>query len=222
MIRVYLLKICNLANPYGGTPEKECVKPVDSYCFGGNLLSSFAMTTTRIFVKNVASSTTEDDMAEAFGKFGPIRKIDLKPGYSFLFYEDARDADVAIREMNGQELNGKKLLVEMAIDSKSAQRERDGKPAKRLDLRISVTGMDTRLSWQDLKDWARAAGDVTFANVFVRDGQPTGVVEFFDEQGLNNALNTLEGIPLNGANVRVAKVGTYVEYMWVLLMWLGL
>ena len=171
--------------------------------------------TTRIFIKNVASSTNEDDMAEAFGKFGPIRKIDLKMGYAFLFYEDARDAEEAIRVMNGQELNGKKLLVEVAIDARA---HREGKPAKRLDLRVTITGLDGRISWQDLKDWARAAGDVTFANVFVRDGQPTGVVEFLDEQGLSNALSTLEGIPLQGANVRVEKVGSVCELMWIVLI----
>lgn len=167
------------------------------------------MSTTRIFVKNLASSTNEDDVAEAFGKFGPIRKIDLKQGYAFLFFEDNRDAEEAIREMNGAELHGKKLLVEVALDARNNQR--DGKPAKRLDLRVSVTGLVERISWQDLKDWARVAGDVTFANVFTRDGQTCGVVEFFDEQGLNNALSTLEGVPLNGTNVRVEKVGRLVD-----------
>jgi hypothetical protein len=48
----------------------------------------------------------------------------------------------------------------------------------RSELRMSVLGLDSRTSWQDLKDWARAAGNVNFANVFNKGGEKVGVVEY--------------------------------------------
>jgi RNA recognition motif-containing protein len=129
------------------------------------------MSGTRIFIKNLASRTTEQDINEIFGKFGEVTKIDLKTGFGFIFYAHADDADEAIKSMNDREVDGKVITVEMARDEKK-------KPVKRLDLRVSVSGMGSGVSWQDLKDWAREAGDVTFTNCFMRDGQNCGVVEF--------------------------------------------
>jgi hypothetical protein len=65
------------------------------------------------------------------------------------------------------------------ININKTMESRSSKPVtKRLDLRLSATGLDSRVSWQDLKDWAREAGDVTFTNVFVKDGQTVGVIEY--------------------------------------------
>ena len=43
---------------------------------------------------------------------------------------------------------------------------------------FSVLGLEPRTSWQDLKDWARAAGNVTFTNVFTKDHQKLGIIEY--------------------------------------------
>eukprot|EP01037_Dinobryon_pediforme_P019623 gene19623-20073_t len=40
--------------------------------------------------------------------------------------------------------------------------------------------------------------EVTFTNVFTRDQQQVGVIEFATEDALSNALNTLEDVPLKG------------------------
>ncbi len=129
------------------------------------------MSGTRIFVKNLATRTTEQDINEIFGKFGEVNKIDLKLGFGFIWFSHADDAAEAIKSMNDREVDGKVIIVELARDDKK-------KPVKRLDLRLSVSGVASGTSWQDLKDWAREAGDVTFTNVFIRDGQNFGVVEF--------------------------------------------
>lgn len=129
------------------------------------------MSGTRIFIKNLAQNVKEQDINEIFGKFGEVTKIDLKAGFGFLYYANADDAAEAIKSMDNHDVDGKIITVEMARDDKK-------KPVKRLDLRLSVSGVGSGVSWQDLKDWAREAGDVTFTNVFMRDGQNFGVVEF--------------------------------------------
>ena len=74
------------------------------------------------------------------------------------------------------------------------------------DNRVIVENCDPRTSWQDLKDWARAAGTVSFTNTFMREGKKYGVVEFEDSTSLRDAIRKLEAVPLHGADVRLEKV----------------
>ncbi len=127
---------------------------------------------TRIFLKNLSSKTSEQDLSEIFSKFGEVAKIDLKAGFGFIYYANAEDAAEAIKNMDNKEVDGRVIVVEIARHNDKM------KPPRRLDLRVSVFNIDSRISWQDLKDWAREAGDVTFTNVFMRDQQHVGVVEF--------------------------------------------
>jgi splicing factor, arginine/serine-rich 4/5/6 len=128
----------------------------------------------RVFVGKVAAATTEETLHEEFSKFGAVSKIDVKNGYAFVFFENESDCQDAINSLDGKEVDGNNIVVEMARNN----REFKAKPVKRLDLRLSVSNLEQRVSWQDLKDWARKAGDVTFTNIFVRDGQHMGVIEF--------------------------------------------
>eukprot|EP01018_Ginkgo_biloba_P013173 Gb_21063 [translate_table: standard] len=121
--------------------------------------------------------------------YGPIVDIDLKvpprpPGYCFIEFEDARDAEDAIRGRDGYSFDGHRLRVELAHGgrghSSSADRYssyssggggggRGGGVSKRSEFRVIVSGLPSSASWQDLKDHMRRAGDVCFAQVF-RDG----------------------------------------------------
>ncbi len=99
-------------------------------------------------------------------------------GYGFIFFDTAEAAQSAIADMDGKELDGHPIVVEPAHSAKKADLPAAGKAPRRLDLRIVVRGLHSRVSWQDLKDWSREAGDVTFTNVFERDGDHMGIVEF--------------------------------------------
>ena len=134
----------------------------------------------RVFVGRLASRTEGRDLEECFGDFGKVSKVEMKNGYAFVFFTDDSSAQDAIAGMNGKELHGNEIVVETARGhqhaSRSATQTSSTKGIK--ELRISCTGLDDRTSWQDLKDWARAAGNVTFANVFNKDSQKIGVIEF--------------------------------------------
>lgn len=128
----------------------------------------------RVFVGKVSSATSEQTLSDEFSKFGEVTKIDLKNGYAFVFFENEADTVEAIRNLDGKEIDGNNIAVEAARSSRDFKQ----KPVKRLDLRLSVSGLEPRISWQDLKDWARKAGDVTFTNIFAKDGATMGVIEF--------------------------------------------
>lgn len=50
-------------------------------------------------------------------------EVDLKNGYGFVEFEDNRDADDAVYELNGKELCGERVIVEHA---RGPRRDRDG------------------------------------------------------------------------------------------------
>jgi len=78
-----------------------------------------------IFVGNLAFSTTEEQLHQAFSELGRIIKIRMvtdletgKPrGFAFVEFEKAQDALSAIRNMNEYELNGRKIRVNFSNSS---------------------------------------------------------------------------------------------------------
>lgn len=76
--------------------------------------------TKRLFVGNLAFSTTEDELKEAFAPYGvsdihmPSDSMSGRPrGFAFVTVEEAQ-ANAAISEWDGKELNGRPLTVNEA------------------------------------------------------------------------------------------------------------
>eukprot|EP00276_Gloeochaete_wittrockiana_P002060 CAMPEP_0184671814 /NCGR_PEP_ID=MMETSP0308-20130426/85725_1 /TAXON_ID=38269 /ORGANISM="Gloeochaete witrockiana, Strain SAG 46.84" /LENGTH=244 /DNA_ID=CAMNT_0027119013 /DNA_START=101 /DNA_END=835 /DNA_ORIENTATION=+ len=67
---------------------------------------------TRIYVGKVSSRTRERELEALFERYGRIYSVDLKQGFAFVEYEDSRDADDAVRKLDGYDLDGSRLLVE--------------------------------------------------------------------------------------------------------------
>mmetsp|Transcript_10720 Transcript_10720/g.17896 ORF Transcript_10720/g.17896 Transcript_10720/m.17896 type:complete len:102 (-) Transcript_10720:21-326(-) len=60
-----------------------------------------------------------------------------------------------------------------------------GVAARRTDFRLLITGLPIAAGWQDLKDFFRAAGDVTYTDT---DRMGGGVVEFGNAHDMRAAL----------------------------------
>lgn len=161
-----------------------------------------------LYVGNLPADYRERDVEDIFYKYGPIVKIDMKypprpPGYCFIEYEDAHDAEDAIRGRDGYEVDGHHLRVELShggrgsastdrYNSFSSGGRRDGGLPRNSDYRVIITGLPTSASWQDLKDHMRRAGDVSFAQVF-RDGKgTTGVVDYTNYDDMKYAIRKLD------------------------------
>ncbi|RCV46904.1 hypothetical protein SETIT_9G568700v2 [Setaria italica] len=52
-----------------------------------------------VFCGNFDYDTRQYDLEGLFSKDGPIRRIDMKSGYAFIYFEDERDAEDAIRHI---------------------------------------------------------------------------------------------------------------------------
>jgi len=75
-------------------------------------------------------------------------------------------------------------------------------PPTRTDYRVTVENLSSRVSWQDLKDFMRNAGEVTFADAH-RIKRNEGVVEFASMADVENVIRKLDGQELNGKAIKI-------------------
>ncbi|XP_054651578.1 uncharacterized protein LOC129192083 [Dunckerocampus dactyliophorus] len=62
------------------------------------------MSGSRVFIGRLSPHARERDVEKFFKGFGRIREINLKNGFGFVEFDDHRDADDAVYELNGKEL----------------------------------------------------------------------------------------------------------------------
>ncbi|XP_061667706.1 serine and arginine rich splicing factor 5b isoform X3 [Syngnathoides biaculeatus] len=72
------------------------------------------MSGARIFIGRLNPSAREKDVERFFKGYGRIRDIDLKRGFGFVEFEDARDAEDAVYELDGKELCNERVTIEHA------------------------------------------------------------------------------------------------------------
>ena len=86
----------------------------------------------KIYVKNLNWNTNESALEEAYSQFGTVtdtriikdRDSGRSRGFGFVTFENSNDADLAIRELNGVELDGRTVGVELAIDRQNTNHQR--------------------------------------------------------------------------------------------------
>ena len=72
---------------------------------------------------------------------------------------------------------------------------------------MQISGLSSSTSWQDLKDWARQAGDsVAYGDVWVEKGRRVGVIEFDNRDDYEYAVKNLDGQRLHGKILTVYGV----------------
>ncbi|CAH1158764.1 unnamed protein product [Phyllotreta striolata] len=186
---------------------------------------------TRVFVGGLTYRVKERDLEKFFRKYGRIREVSMKNGFAFVEFDDYRDAEDAIYELNGRDLMGEKISVERARGtprgsdqwkdsrrgggyrggyggppSRSSNRDTRDKygPPTRTKYRVYVENLSSRISWQDLKDYMRQAGEVTFADAH-KQRRNEGIVEFASYKDLRNVIDKLDGTELNGRKIKLVE-----------------
>ncbi|XP_049798073.1 RNA-binding protein 1-like [Schistocerca nitens] len=71
----------------------------------------------KVYVGNLGSSTSKYELESAFSKFGPLRDVWVArnpPGFAFIEFQDPRDAEDAVRALDGTRMCGTRVRVEMS------------------------------------------------------------------------------------------------------------
>ncbi|KAM4704929.1 LOW QUALITY PROTEIN: serine/arginine-rich splicing factor 6-like [Rhinophrynus dorsalis] len=173
----------------------------------------------RVYIGRLGYQVREKDIQRFFGGYGKLLEIDLKNGYGFVEFEDSRDADDAVYELNSKDLCGECVIVEHA---RGPQRDPDGYsfgscsgyrsqrsgrdkygPPVRTEFRLVVENLLSLKGYcQDLKDFMRQAGEVTYADAH-KENKNEGVIEFRSYSDMRRALDKLDGTEINGRKILV-------------------
>ncbi|KAG1891441.1 hypothetical protein F4604DRAFT_1566471 [Suillus subluteus] len=182
----------------------------------------------RLYLGRLPPDARSDDVAKFFDGYGRI--IDCRvmtgssdkrrasnaeltgppSGFGFVEFESSKDAEDAVHHFNGKPFMGANIVVEFAKESRPRRDvyESDrGYGAARSrrppGIRLIVSGISRDTSWQDLKDFGREAGSVSFADID-RDNPGQGILEYLSRDDADRAVKDLDGKDLRGRPVRVA------------------
>lgn len=160
----------------------------------------------RLYLGRLPSDTRPEDVQKFFDGYGKIVDCRVMSGFGFVEFESSRDAEEIVNNFNGKAFLGQNIIVEFAKENRRRDNYDDRGPPLRsrrpAGFRVIVSGLSRDTSWQDLKDFAREAGSVSFADV-ERDAPNQGVIEYVSQSDAENAVRTLDGRDLRGAPVRV-------------------
>lgn len=77
---------------------------------------------TRLYVGNLPFSATDDELRETFGKHGSLESVNVitdretgrSRGFAFVEFKDADSANTAMTALDGQDMGGRPLRVNVA------------------------------------------------------------------------------------------------------------
>lgn len=77
---------------------------------------------SKVYVGNLSWNTTDDTLRDAFGQFGQVldsivmrdRETGRSRGFGFVTYGSPQEAETAIQNLNEQELDGRRVKVNLA------------------------------------------------------------------------------------------------------------
>ena len=89
---------------------------------------------TSIYVGNLAYTTTEDDLRQAFSQYGEVSGVNIvtdretgRPrGFAFVEMPNATEAAAAIKELNLREISGRSVTVNEARPKSDRPRKGGG------------------------------------------------------------------------------------------------
>ncbi|XP_011498850.1 PREDICTED: serine/arginine-rich splicing factor 7-like isoform X2 [Ceratosolen solmsi marchali] len=84
----------------------------------------------KVYVGDLGSSATKEKLEDAFSHYGPLKNVWVArnpPGFAFVEFEDARDAEDAVKGLDGRTVCGRRARVELS----NGKRSRDRGPPRR-------------------------------------------------------------------------------------------
>ncbi|SAL95136.1 hypothetical protein [Absidia glauca] len=187
---------------------------------------------TNVYVKNLVTDITEEELKELFGAYGPIASVLIQRddqgasrGFGFVNFERHEDAEKAVSQMHDTEYIGKRLFVSRA--QKRSEREEElrkqhDKPASPTATTTTTTTTPSKYHGVNLyiKNLADDVDDDVLREVFAPFGTITSAKVMRDEKShlskgfgfvcfttpdeANKAVAEMNGKPLGNKTLYVA------------------
>merc|ERR1711872_485670 len=110
---------------------------------------------------------------------------------------------VIVEHAKGTERGRGGVFTSMSRSRKQRALERYGSPLK-TKYRLVVENLSTRVSWQDLKDYCRQSGEVTYADAHKRK-RGEALICLATYEDMRNIIRKLDGTELNGKKIRFVE-----------------
>ncbi|XP_040977867.1 RNA-binding protein 14 isoform X1 [Aquila chrysaetos chrysaetos] len=120
--------------------------------------------TCKIFVGNVSAACTSGELRSLFQQYGTVVECDVVKDYAFVHMENEADAKVAIENLNGKEVKGRRVNVELSTNVQKKGAGQALPPALGLDKNKRI-GLEYREKFQpkiEGFDQQRRAADAAF------------------------------------------------------------
>ena len=75
--------------------------------------------TTKIFVGNLPDRYPDDSLRELFEQYGEVSECDVIKNFAFVHFVSEEEAESAVKGLNGAEVKGKNIRVEISEKVKS-------------------------------------------------------------------------------------------------------
>ena len=89
--------------------------------------------TTRVYVGNLGNNGVKHEIEKEFERFGCVHDVWVArnpPGFAFVEFIDHRDAEDAVREMDGKRVCGVRIRAELSHGKGGRGRDRRGPPRR--------------------------------------------------------------------------------------------
>nr|XP_006636038.1 PREDICTED: LOW QUALITY PROTEIN: polyadenylate-binding protein 1 [Lepisosteus oculatus] len=166
---------------------------------------------TNVYIKNFGEDMDDEKLKEIFGKYGPALSIRVmtddsgkSKGFGFVSFERHEDAQKAVDDMNGKEINGKQIYVpgraqkkverQTELKRKFEQMKQD-RMTRYQGVNLYVKNLDDGIDDERLRKEFSPFGTITSAKVMMEGGRSKGFgfVCFSSPEEATKAVTEMNG-----------------------------
>eukprot|EP01119_Soliformovum_irregulare_P000400 TRINITY_DN10275_c0_g1_i2.p2 TRINITY_DN10275_c0_g1~~TRINITY_DN10275_c0_g1_i2.p2 ORF type:complete len:314 (-),score=80.88 TRINITY_DN10275_c0_g1_i2:57-998(-) len=172
-----------------------------------------------VYVGSLSFDTTAQDLEDHFSQIGDVVLADIfrnhngrSKGSGLIEFESAMQAQKAIEQLNGSELQGNKIIVRqdretndrssVSVHRENPKRENQSSPL------LWVGNIPYDVSWQDLKDYFGQYGKVDRVDILTdTDGRSKGManLSFFENSAAEKAMRRGNGRLFRGRQIDIRQ-----------------
>uniref|UniRef100_A0A8C5N5K2 Polyadenylate-binding protein n=1 Tax=Gouania willdenowi TaxID=441366 RepID=A0A8C5N5K2_GOUWI len=165
---------------------------------------------TNVYIKNFGEDMDDEKLRELFGRYGPALSIRVmtdetgkSKGFGFVSFERHEDAQKAVDDMNGKEMNGRQMYVGRAQKKGERQNElkrkfeqmKQDRMTRYQGVNLYVKNLDDGLDDERLRKEFSPFGTITSAKVMMEGGRSKGFgfVCFSSPEEATKAVTEMNG-----------------------------